>query len=189
MFLLPFSLLEELLCIYPQSGRVASSVRCCLWCEGDLFRKVRLVLGSQEKGRAWFGRGLMPGWWHRRQLAPGIWCKTTCKNVGPSEQVHFLSFSEMTPPEGGFSPVSAEHWSSHRSNGEGIGATLLSHITFIEFPITRVMVSVCDDLRKMLIVVNCLLVRKVGNHWPNVCLWGQGDLFPWIRAQDQTSAC
>lgn len=62
------------------------------------------------------------------------------------------------------SPVSMEHGSSLRSNGEGVRATLLSHLTLIVFPITRLMVSVCDDLRKMLIVVNCLSVRKVGNH-------------------------
>lgn len=65
------------------------------------FRKVRLVLGRQEKGRAQCGRGLMPVPWHRRQWAPGIWCKTTCKNVGASEQIQFLSFSEVTPAEGG----------------------------------------------------------------------------------------
>lgn len=169
MFLLPLSLLKELLCIYLRNGRVASSMRCCLWGERDaevFFRKVRLVLGSREEGRARSMRGLMPGQWHRRQLTPGIWCK----NVGASEQIQFLSFSEMAPAKRGSSPVSTEHWSSHNSNREGIRATLLSHIIFIEFPITRLMVSVCDDLRKMLIAVNCLLVRKVGNHWPKVCL-------------------
>lgn len=60
--------------------------------------------------------------------------------------------------------MSAEHESSCKSNGEGIRALLLSHITFVKSQVRRLTVSVCDDLRKMLMVVSYLLVRKVGNH-------------------------
>lgn len=65
MFLLPFPLLEELLCVYPQSERVESLMRCSLWDKRDSevgFKKTKLVLGSQVKGRAQPGKGLMPGW-------------------------------------------------------------------------------------------------------------------------------
>lgn len=102
-------------------------------------------------------------WTVTQELAPGIWCETTCENMRASEQIQFLSFSEMTSAKGCSSPVSAEHWSSHKGNEEGVGAMLLSHITF-ELPIARLMVSVCDDLQKMLILFNWLSVRKVGNH-------------------------
>ncbi|PKU46396.1 retinoic acid receptor beta isoform x1 [Limosa lapponica baueri] len=47
--------------------------------------------------------------------------------------------AKMAPAKGGSLPMSIEHWSSRKSDGEGIRATLLSHITFIEFPITRLM--------------------------------------------------
>lgn len=115
-------------------------------------------------------RSVGAGGWCGRQLAPGIWSKTACKNVEAGEQLQFISFPEVTPAERGLFA-----WSSLKRNGEGVRATLLTHVTLIIFPITRLMISVCDDLRKMLVVVNCLSVRKVGNRWPNVCLWGQGD--------------
>lgn len=120
-----------------------------------------LVLGSQEKGSTFCDRayaGTMT-----QELAPGIWCETTWEHMGASEKIQFLSFSEMTTAKGCSSFVSAEHWSSHKGNEEGVGAVLLSHITS-ELPIRRLMVSVCDDLQKMLILFNWLLVRKVGNH-------------------------
>lgn len=111
--------------------------------------------------------------WRGRQLAPGIWSKTTCKSVEAGEQ---LQVSQEWYQQSGVSlPVATDHWSSLKRNGEGVRATLLTHVTLIAFPITRLMISVCDNLRKMLVVVNCLLVRKVGNRWPSVCLWGQGD--------------
>lgn len=81
--------------------------------------------------------------------------------MGAREQIQFLRFSEITPAKGCSLPVSAEHWSSQKGNKEGDGAMLLSHITS-ELP--RLMVSVCDDLQKMLILFNWLSVRKVGNH-------------------------
>lgn len=102
-------------------------------------------------------------WTMTQELAPGIWCETTCENMGASEQIQFLSFSEMTAAKGCSSLVSAKRWSSHKGNEEGVGAMLLSHITF-ELPIRRLMISVCDDLQKMLILFNWLSVRKVGNH-------------------------
>lgn len=39
-------------------------MRCCLWGKRNikvLFKKVRLVLGSQDKGKMQPGRELMPG--------------------------------------------------------------------------------------------------------------------------------
>lgn len=131
------------------------------------FGRLGWFLAANKRGSAVFDG--VHAWTMTQELAPGIWCETTCENMGASEQIQFLSFSEMTPAKGCSSPVSAEHWSSHKGNEEGVGAMLLSHITF-ELPITRLMVSVCDDLQKMLILFNRLLVRKVGNHWPNVCL-------------------
>lgn len=125
------------------------------------FRRLGCFLASKKRETTVCDRA--HAWMMTQELAPGIWCEITCENVGASEQIQFLSFSEMTPAKGRSSPVSAEHWSSHKGNEEGVGATLLSHITF-ELPIAKLMVSVCDDLQKMLILFNWQLVRKVGNH-------------------------
>lgn len=124
-------------------------------------RRLGWFLASKKRGTTVCDRA--HAWMMTQELAPGIWCEITCENVGASEQIQFLSFSEMTPAKGRSSPVSAEHWSSHKGNEEGVGATLLSHITF-ELPIAKLMVSVCDDLQKMLILFNWQSVRKVGNH-------------------------
>lgn len=168
MFLLSLSLLKQLLYIYPQSGRVASSVRCCVCSERDsVFRMLGWFLAAKKRGSTVCDRAY--AWTMTRELARGIWCETTWENMGASEQFEFLSFSEMTTTKGTSSLVSAEHWSSHKGNEEGVGAMLLSHITF-ELPIRRLMVSMCDDLQKMLILFNWLSVRKVGNHWPNLRL-------------------